>query len=624
MKKSLLLSAIMFVLAFTTYAQNDMMYVMKDGMVIDKFDVETQVDSIIFYKPQNPATNVVADLLDVVFKTDGTAEDVSPLHFNIATIEGLAMTTVYSDRFKRYIARFNHSSSGSISTGYYKRDYTSDQNFQNALSDGHTLEAMFMLDIESPLPNSEIKMFSSHQGGGTGLMIGNTDRGNSIIFLPHVGGSYIWANSNITPVQGQYYHAVGVWNKQEGKAYIYIDGELKGTVNASGSLKFPSAGSTWFAVGGDPAGASSAHSGWKGDVVIARVYDKPLGANEVEKLWNKVKDLKSNPDDIVLTEVSLISKRVQINSEYTILGNGFQAGDKIKMTPLSGDGGEYLCDGTVTGNSLSLLIPEGFVSGKYRFFLVRGSQTLDIGYATLTVGAKPLGESQVIAHRGHWKPSGSAQNSVASLVKAQELDIYGSEFDVWITTDNVVVLNHDPTINNIRIETSTFDDLKNVRLGNGEKIPTLNDYLVQGKLDPTTKLILEIKTHSTKTNNDRVAAACVQMVHDADMTDQVEYIAFSLDVCKEILRLQPTAIVAYLSGDLAPQALFDLGIAGIDYNLGVIRNNKPWITQAQDLGMTVNVWTVNSENDLQEVIDYGVDFITTDEPAIAKQMIENN
>ena len=114
------------------------------------------------------------------------------------------------------------------------------------------------------------------------------------------------------------------------------------------------------------------------------------------------------------------------------------------------------------------------------------------------------------------------------------------------------------------------------------------------------------------------------MVLDADMTDQVEYIAFSLDVCKEILRLQPTAIVAYLSGDLAPQALFDLGIAGIDYNLGVIRNNKPWITQAQDLGMTVNVWTVNSENDLQEVIDYGVDFITTDEPAIAKQMIENN
>ena len=63
----------------------------------------------------------------------------------------------------------------------------------------------------------------------------------------------------------------------------------------------------------------------------------------------------------------------------------------------------------------------------------------------------------------------SAQNSIAALIKAQELDIYGSEFDVWITTDGVVVLNHDPTIDGIRNETSTFDDLKNVRLSNGRK-----------------------------------------------------------------------------------------------------------------------------------------------------------
>ncbi len=67
-----------------------------------------------------------------------------------------------------------------------------------------------------------------------------------------------------------------------------------------------------------------------------------------------------------------------------------------------------------------------------------------------------------------------------------------------------------------------------------------------------------------------------------------------------------------------------MGIKGIDYNISAIRNHKSWITEAHDLGMTVNVWTVNSESDLQEVIDYGVDYITTDEPVLAKQMIENN
>lgn len=566
----------------------------------------------------------VADLLDIVFKADGTAEDVSALRYNIITIDGLAMTTVYSNRFERYIARFNHSPGSSVSAGYYKRDYTTDQNFKNALSDGHTLEAMFMLDIESPLPNNEIKMFTSHQSGGTGIMIGNTSRNNSIIFLPHVGGNYMWANSNITPERGKYYHVVGVWNKEEGKAHVYVDGELKGSVNTSGNFQFPSAGSTWFGVGADPAGASSAHTGWKGDVVIARIYDKPLAGTDVEKLWNQVKDFQPVPGDIELSEVSLLSKRVQVNSDYTIQGEGFQTGDKIKIAPVSGSGNEYLCDGTVAGNLFTLTIPENFTTGKYRFFVVRGSKELDIGFATLTVADKPLGEPQVIAHRGYWKTSGSAQNSVAALAKAQQLDIYGSEFDVWITADEVVVLNHDPTINGIRIENATYNDLKNITLSNGEKIPTLADYLEQGKKDPSTKLIMEIKTHSNKTNNDRAVATSVQMVKDANMTDQVEYIAFSIDVCKKVVELQPGAIVAYLMGDRSPQELFNMGIKGIDYNISAIRNHKSWITEAHDLGMTVNVWTVNSESDLQEVIDYGVDYITTDEPVLAKQMIENN
>ncbi len=334
------------------------------------------------------------------------------------------------------------------------------------------------------------------------------------------------------------------------------------------------------------------------------------------------------PNDIELSAVSLLSKVVQIESEYTIIGKGFQTGDKIKMTPVSGSGKEYLLDGTVASNSIDITIPNNFESGKYRFIVMRGNKQLDIGFATLTIGSKPLGEAQVIAHRGHWKPTGSAQNSVAALIKAQELDIYGSEFDVWITTDDVVVLNHDPTIGGVRIETSTFNDLKNITLSNGEKIPTLNDYFVQAKKDQTTKLILEIKTHSSSqggiNNNDRVAKAVVDMVKEANMIDQVEYIAFSLDVCKEILRLQPNAIVAYLGGNFSPKTLFDFGIKGIDYNISVIRNNKSWITESHDLGMTVNVWTVNSKNDLQEMIDLGVDFITTDEPVLAKQLVEKN
>ena len=64
MKKSILLSAILFVLAFTVNAQNDTMYIMKSGIVVGMYDVNTQVDSVIFYKPDVQPGNTFIDPRD--------------------------------------------------------------------------------------------------------------------------------------------------------------------------------------------------------------------------------------------------------------------------------------------------------------------------------------------------------------------------------------------------------------------------------------------------------------------------------------------------------------------------------------------------------------------------------
>ena len=44
--------------------------------------------------------------------------------------------------------------------------------------------------------------------------------------------------------------------------------------------------------------------------------------------------------------------------------------------------------------------------------------------------------TQIVAHRGFWKTNGSAQNSIAALMKADSVGCYGSEFDVWLTDDD--------------------------------------------------------------------------------------------------------------------------------------------------------------------------------------------
>ena len=231
-------------------------------------------------------------------------------------------------------------------------------------------------------------------------------------------------------------------------------------------------------------------------------------------------------------------------------------------------------------------------------------------------------QTKVIAHRGYWDVAGSAQNSIASLQKAQELKIYGSEFDVYLTTDGVLVVNHDDKIEGMKIEDTPYAQLKDVRLKNGEPLPTLEAYLQQGKKDNKTKLIMEIKSHSTKEKEDRAVAAIVEMVKKNGVRKHTEYISFSLNICRELVRLDPKAEVAYLNGDLSPKELKALKIRGIDYRIDVMRNNKNWIEEAHKLKMKVNVWTVNNEEDMQEMIVAGVDYITTDKPAVTKRLTE--
>lgn len=66
--KKIVLAFIAFVsiLSFV-HAQSDTLYIMKAGVVIDKFDVTTQIDSVIFYTP--PISNEITDYDGNVYKT---------------------------------------------------------------------------------------------------------------------------------------------------------------------------------------------------------------------------------------------------------------------------------------------------------------------------------------------------------------------------------------------------------------------------------------------------------------------------------------------------------------------------------------------------------------------------
>lgn len=227
---------------------------------------------------------------------------------------------------------------------------------------------------------------------------------------------------------------------------------------------------------------------------------------------------------------------------------------------------------------------------------------------------------QVIAHRGYWKTEGSAQNSISSLKNTYRIGVYGSEFDVHITRDGEVVVFHDDDIDGIKIENALFADIKDKRLKNGETIPTLKQYLNAAKPLGNMKMILEIKEHIQKSDEDRCVDAVLRLVDEAGMNDRVEYISFSKHACDYLVAKSPNAKVSYLNGDMTPEEAKKAGYTGIDYEDKVYYKHPTWISQASKLGLITNVWTVNDLNEIKKFFHQGIGFVTTNEPDKAKSI----
>lgn len=241
----------------------------------------------------------------------------------------------------------------------------------------------------------------------------------------------------------------------------------------------------------------------------------------------------------------------------------------------------------------------------------------------MTACSEKPAEPQVVAHRGYWKTEGSAQNSIASILNAGRIAAYGSEFDVNLTCDGALVVNHDFTYHGLKIYENTLADLRcdTLRLSNGEIIPTLDEYLEASKQYPEMKLVFELKSEGDPQYEAVALPACVEAITRLGVADRVEFISFSLSACKEFARLMPKNVVEYLGGEIAPAELHKMGISGIDYEYPVFYEHPEWIEEAHQLGMVVNTWTVNQEEDMRKLLELGVDQITTNEPELAQRVI---
>ena len=305
------------------------------------------------------------------------------------------------------------------------------------------------------------------------------------------------------------------------------------------------------------------------------------------------------------------------SKENTLIGTVSLPGSEAKFK-LKGENAKRF---TLKGNQLS--IRKKYIESDIKWYDLSieaqtGSGVLE---ETFRLVKDDFNKNRVIAHRGAWKNTGASENSISALQHAVRLACQGSEFDVHMTLDSGLIVNHDPSFKGKVIHSTNFADLKQLKLSNGENMPGLEEYLTEGMKQNSTKLILELKPTINKERAIQSAGKVYEMVRSMKAQAWIDYISFDYNICLELMRLDPHARVAYLNGDKSPEQLAADKLWGLDYNQSVFQKNPGWIEQAKAKGLTINAWTVNDPKLLQWFLDQKIDFITTNEPELLLKMV---
>ena len=246
-------------------------------------------------------------------------------------------------------------------------------------------------------------------------------------------------------------------------------------------------------------------------------------------------------------------------------------------------------------------------------------------FVLIVLSSCSIKKNEIVAHRGAWKKKNLPENSIAALRHAIDLKFAGSEFDVWRTADDSLVINHDSHFNKLLIEETNYADLIKFKLSNGEKLPTLHEYISEGmRNNKKTLLVCEIKpSEISQERGKKTAVLTVEIIRKLKADKNTCYISFDYEILKQIRQIDPKTSLQYLEGNKSPKQVKADNINGIDYHYSVFKKHPEWIQEAKDNKMILNAWTVNEPGDMDWIIAHKFNYITTNEPELLIQRVKS-
>ena len=243
------------------------------------------------------------------------------------------------------------------------------------------------------------------------------------------------------------------------------------------------------------------------------------------------------------------------------------------------------------------------------------------------VDAKQAKLPMNLGHRG--ASSLAPENTLAAFAKAREVGADGVEFDVQLSADGELVVIHDHTLERTTdgrgaVAAHTLVDMKQLDAGRWfdarytrERIPTLQEVI--DLLGGEMFLNIELKGGHGECAElpDRV----VECLRRNRCEGRVLLSSFHLEALRRVREIAPDLAI----GVLYAHPVGEDKIAG----LRAEALHPEWKVAGEELvrsahaaGQKVNVWTVNAEADMRNLIALGVDAIITNYPQLLATILK--
>lgn len=226
------------------------------------------------------------NLFNLVVHTSGNAYDHSYIHHKVETLTGSNLSARLNTEYGRTEALMANAAGQAAADSYYKVNYGENASFMEAMKEQHTVAVLFKANNATGTDAALIGALTGGKGFGMELAGGDV--------------KYSLCTPDVTTVScalpaeaDGYRHVVATWNGETKKMRIYVDGEMKSEVTASGNeVSFPATADCIMNIG---CGADG-NGAFNGSIVMARIYDKALSDEQVGELYRRLVPIADKPE----------------------------------------------------------------------------------------------------------------------------------------------------------------------------------------------------------------------------------------------------------------------------------------------------------------------------------------